>query len=206
MKKSLGPPKPTWFNEMNQSQLYLSVLKYTEFQLTDEKLYKDEEYTAMGKEEGLKDERLAVQLSLSVVQPAFSDLQPDQQYFDKSLKDLPHSLQMMMEDLQKAGPALLPHPALALHGEALIKNIITDFIVDIFPRLHSNHLLKIVSKKSSLTNLVNAATRSGLARGMGLGRETILHQKITHTNLVMERNNQKVSHPPFFPSHICPFF
>eukprot|EP01061_Rhynchopus_euleeides_P018724 TRINITY_DN30914_c0_g1_i2.p1 TRINITY_DN30914_c0_g1~~TRINITY_DN30914_c0_g1_i2.p1 ORF type:complete len:441 (+),score=133.49 TRINITY_DN30914_c0_g1_i2:194-1324(+) len=93
-----------------------------------------------------------------------------------------------MEDLEKAGPALLPHPALALHGEALIKSIITDFLVDLFPRLHSNHLDSLVTRKQSLTNIVNAAVRCGMARGMGMSKETLLHTKMTSASIEIEKN------------------
>eukprot|EP01065_Artemidia_motanka_P011854 TRINITY_DN16472_c0_g1_i1.p2 TRINITY_DN16472_c0_g1~~TRINITY_DN16472_c0_g1_i1.p2 ORF type:complete len:364 (+),score=132.28 TRINITY_DN16472_c0_g1_i1:701-1792(+) len=47
-----------------------------------------------------------------------------------------------------------------------------------FPRLHSAHIQSAVETKLCLPNLVEAAIRVGLARGMGLSREVSLYKRI----------------------------
>ena len=173
MQRLAEAPKPLWYDEMSQAKLYSSVLKYTDAQLTDERLYKPERH--VNPNPSLRAARqLQSAIDNDATQPSFMDLRPDQAYHDESLEGLPHSLQMMMQDLDSVGPALLPNPALALYGERVVKSIITDFLIDMFPRLHSGHLHRLVCAKMTLARTVTTARRAGISRGMGLEPEVQL--------------------------------
>ncbi|KAJ9443037.1 hypothetical protein DIPPA_13632 [Diplonema papillatum] len=181
----MQPPKPRWYNELSQASLYSSVLRYTQYQLTDEKLFKAEEYKTPHNTSREKI-RLRNQINEARVQPAFSELQPEagwEQRLDDAAAKVGDRFCEMMHDLKSVRPSALPHPGLALYGEQVVKTHLVEFLTDLFPRLQSKHLDDLLHRKFSLSNSVNAAARCGLARGMGMDREHLLYVKVTKVNL-----------------------
>eukprot|EP00754_Rhynchopus_humris_P034413 Rhum_TRINITY_DN15747_c0_g1::Rhum_TRINITY_DN15747_c0_g1_i1::g.162005::m.162005 len=185
-------PKPLWYDGMSQAKLYSSVLKYTDTQLTDERLYKPERHIPPNPSQNAE-HLLQSSIDTRASQPSFMNLRPDQKYHDESLEGLPHSLQMMMQDLDTVGPALLPNPALALYGERVVKSIITDFLIDMFPRLHSVHLDRLVQSKMTLANAVTTARTAGISRGMGLEPEVQLFLKVRRLGGIIQSANGRLS-------------
>ncbi|KAJ9443036.1 hypothetical protein DIPPA_13629 [Diplonema papillatum] len=66
----MQPPKPRWYNELSQASLYSSVLRYTQYQLADEKLFKAEEYKTQHNT-SRKKIRFRNRIKEARVQPAF---------------------------------------------------------------------------------------------------------------------------------------
>eukprot|EP00756_Hemistasia_phaeocysticola_P010707 Hpha_TRINITY_DN15036_c1_g2::TRINITY_DN15036_c1_g2_i1::g.123291::m.123291 len=180
LRTPMHAPKPQWFDGMTQAQLYDSCLSYTEQQLLDMRLYKSEDIKSHPADRnGFMLHRVLLE---RVQQPAFKSIAPNAEHLAESQQKLPPGLAHIVDELQTAPPSLLPHPALALHGESLARSAVVGQIVKMFPRVHSAHLESLVRVKLSLSNIVEAAIRIGLARGMGLAREVRLFKRVETIN------------------------
>eukprot|EP01060_Flectonema_neradi_P034548 TRINITY_DN6086_c0_g1_i1.p1 TRINITY_DN6086_c0_g1~~TRINITY_DN6086_c0_g1_i1.p1 ORF type:complete len:556 (+),score=112.68 TRINITY_DN6086_c0_g1_i1:77-1669(+) len=179
LKHMVSPPKPRWYSGLSQTSLYSSVLKYTENQLSDEKLFKLEDYSSVRPELGEKrplDLKGRIERAeRALVQPSFRELEPDDDFHNKRSSDVDQAVWNMLEELKKSPPSLLPHPGLAAYGEALTKTFIVEYATDLFPRLHSRHLDDLLSSKMNLSAIVSTGSRIGLCRGLAMEREAKLY-------------------------------
>eukprot|EP01063_Lacrimia_lanifica_P009155 TRINITY_DN1618_c0_g1_i1.p1 TRINITY_DN1618_c0_g1~~TRINITY_DN1618_c0_g1_i1.p1 ORF type:complete len:548 (+),score=152.79 TRINITY_DN1618_c0_g1_i1:82-1725(+) len=192
-----APPKPLWHLDMTQAQLYSSVLKFTEFQLKDEQLHLPERNAGDGMKltpgsAKTKRDVSREEQSMRVVQPAFSELEPDRSYQDEAMNSMPDKMEVLVKGLEKVGTGQLPHPGLAMFGEALVRSTMADFITDMLPRIQSRHLDSLLKAKMSLSSLVNAAARSGIARGLGYDKELMVYNKVMTKDLLAVKYEQHV--------------
>ena len=178
LKHILQPPKPRWYADLNQTALYSSVLKYTEHQLSDEKLFKLEDYSEIIPAEQKQTHTLKQKLiraDTRVVQPSFKELEPDEKHHNERTSDVDQAVLNMLQELKESPPSLLPHPGLAAYGEALARTFIVEYATDCFPRLHSRHLEDLLMSKTSLSAIVSTGSRIGLCRGLAMEREVRLY-------------------------------